>query len=68
MKKPTVSEKCEEFPFFVSLLFCGVFVFVVFFCAVGLIVAVMVILLALPIDWDRSLWDTKNGYFMKVLF
>ena len=45
----------------VCLTFGIIFVFVAFFMAHGFLVGVMTISFALPIDLNKSLWNSENG-------
>ena len=42
---------------------CIIFLVIAFFRALGFLVVVMTISFALPIDLNKSLWVSENGYF-----
>ena len=52
----------------VCVTFGTVFLFIALFMAIGFLMGVMTIPFALPIDFNKSLWNLKNGYFIKILF
>ena len=52
----------------VCLTFGFSFLFIAFFMAHGFLVGVMTISFALPIDLYKSLWNSENGLFRKILF
>ena len=52
----------------VCLTFVIIFLLIAFFMAIGFLMGVLTISFALPIDLYKSLWLSKNGYFIKILF
>ena len=52
----------------VCLTFGTMLLPIAFFMAIGFLVGVMTISFALPIDLYKSLWISKNGYFIKISF
>ena len=52
----------------VCLTFGTVFLVIAFFMAIGFLMGVMTISFALPLDLYKPLWNSKNGYFTKILF
>ena len=45
-----------------------IFLVIAFFMALGFLLGVLTISFALPIDLYKSLWNSENGYFTKILF
>ena len=52
----------------VCLTFGTVFLVIAFFMAIGFLMGVLTISFALPIDFYKSLWISKNGWLIKILF
>ena len=52
----------------VSLTFGTIFLVIVLFMALGFLMGVMTISFELPIDFYKSLWNSENVQFTKVLF
>ena len=52
----------------VCLTFATIFFFIAFSMALGFLMGVLTISFALPIDLYKSLWISKNGSFIKILF
>ena len=52
----------------VCLTFATFFFFNASFMALGFLMGVLTISFALPIDLYKTLWISKNGYFLKALF
>ena len=52
----------------VCLTFGTTFLIIAFFMALGFSMGVMTISFALPIDLYKSLWNSENGQFTKILF
>ena len=52
----------------VCLTFGTIFLLIAFFLALGFLMGVLTILFALRIDLYKSLWNSENGYFTKILF
>ena len=50
------------------LTFGTIFLVIVFFMAIRFLMGVMTISFPLPNDLNNSLWNSKNGYFTKILF
>ena len=44
------------------------FLVIAFFMAIGFLMGVMNITFALPIDLYKSVWNSRNGLFTKILF
>ena len=45
----------------VCLTFGIIFLVIAFFMALGFLVGVMIVSIALPIDFFKSLWNSENG-------
>ena len=52
----------------VCLTFRTIFLFIAFFLAIGFLMGVMTMSIALPIDFYKYLWNSKNSWFIKIVF
>ena len=50
------------------LMFGTIFLVIAFFMALGFLMGVMTISFLPPIDLYKSLWNSENGWFTKILF